>query len=101
MATVLDRRCDVLTYDDVIELCELTDDEIHAIAEHEGMPEICAAEYGYYLCHTPDGIPRIKRFILDDIAAARTRGDMQAVLKLRAVLAHFARTHPEHPKESA
>jgi hypothetical protein len=91
----------MLTYEDVMELCELSEDEIHAIAEHEGMPEICAAEFGYYLCHTPDGVPRIKRFILDDIAAARARGDMREVLKLRAVLAHFARTHPERVKTGA
>lgn len=91
----------MLTYDDVMELCELSEDEIHAIAEHEGVPEICAAEYGYYLCHTPEGIPRVKRFILDDIAAAHARGDMQEVLKLRAVLAHFVRTHPEHVKTGA
>jgi S-ribosylhomocysteine lyase LuxS involved in autoinducer biosynthesis len=91
----------MLTYDDVLEMCELSEEEISAIAEHEGVPEICAAEYGYYLCHTADGTPRIKRFILDDIAAAQARGDMAKVRKLRAVLAHFARTHPDRAPGAA
>lgn len=90
----------MLSYDDVMELCELSEDEIAAISEHEHIPEICAAEYGYYLCHTPDGIPRIRRFILDDIEEAKRHGDMAKVLKLRAVLAHFIRTHPEREAET-
>lgn len=89
----------MLSYEDVMELCELSEEEIAAIAEHEHIPEICAAEYGYYLCHSVDGIPRLRRIILDDIATAEAAGDMQKVLKLRGVLTHFIRTHPEHTDE--
>jgi hypothetical protein len=84
----------MLTYEDVLELSELNDDEVDAIAQHEGIPEICAAEYGYYLCHTPDGLPRLQRIFLDDLAVARSHGDQAAVRRLTAVLAAFARNHP-------
>lgn len=85
----------MLTYEDVLELSELNDDEVDAIAAHEGIPEICAAEYGYYLCHTPDGLPRLHRIFLDDLAVARSHGDLEAVRRLTAVLAAFARNHPD------
>jgi len=91
----------MLSYDDVLELCELNEDEIAAISEHEGIPEICAAEYGYYLCHTADGVPKIRRFILDDIETAKRHGDMAKVVKLRAVLAHFVRMHPDQQSARA
>lgn len=85
----------MLTYDDVRELCELTEEEIEAIAEHEHIPAICAAEYGYYLTHSDNGIPMLRRIILDDIEAAEAGGHYEKVVKLRAVLKHFIRAHPE------
>jgi hypothetical protein len=86
----------MLTYEDVLELSELTEEEIEAIAEHERIPAICAAEYGYYLCHSPEGIPMVRRIILDDIIEARRHEDYEKEMKLREVLKHFIRTHPEN-----
>ena len=63
----------MLTLQDCIASCGLTEEEVDAIAEHEHLPEIVAAELGNYLLQGPDGVPRIKRIILDDIAAARAR----------------------------
>lgn len=34
--------------------------------------------------------------ILDDIAQARARGDLQHAAKLKLVLKHFVETHPAH-----
>lgn len=83
----------MLTINDCIELSELTEDEILAIAEHEHVPEIVAAEMGHYMIHTPDGEKRIKRMIADDIEAARERGDLQHAAILRCALQHFLKTH--------
>ncbi len=87
----------MLTYEDCVGLADLTEEEIDAIAEHEHLPEIVAAELGSYLVHGPDGVPKIKRIILDDIREAEKRGDRAHALKLKAVLKHFVETHPEHP----
>ena len=54
-----------------------------------------AVELGNYLIHRPDGVPLLKRMILDDIEAARRRDDHRHAFKLRLVLRHFIRTHPE------
>lgn len=84
----------MLTYQECLELSELSADEIDAIAQHEHVPEIVAAELGNYLVHCPDGVPRLRRIILDDIAEAKHRGDRQRALHLRLVLRHFVETHP-------
>ncbi len=85
----------MLTYQDCLGLCSLTEDEIAAIAEHEHLPAIVAIEFGNYLVVTPDGQRRIKRIILDDIDAAAARGDRLHALKLKLVLKHFCDTHPD------
>jgi hypothetical protein len=42
----------MLTYQDCVELSDLTEDEIDAIARHERLPEMAALEMGSYLVHT-------------------------------------------------
>lgn len=85
----------MLTYEDCVALCDLTRDEIAAIAEHEHIPMIAAMEMGDYLMRTPAGVPALKRIILDDIADATARGDADHAFKLRVVLHHFVETHPQ------
>ncbi len=43
----------MLTYEDCVGLTDLTEEEIEAIAQHEHLPEIIAAELGCYLVHDP------------------------------------------------
>jgi hypothetical protein len=88
----------MLTYEDCVGLSALTDEEVSAIAEHEHVPRMIAAEFGNYLIQTPDGVPAIRRIVLDDIANAETRDDGDRALKLRLVLWHFLDTHPDNPK---
>ena len=83
----------MLTIEDCIALSDLNESEIEAISEHEHSPEIVAAEYGNYLMHSPEGVPMLKRIILDDIAAAERRNDLKHALHLRLVLRRFVRTH--------
>ena len=85
----------MLTLEDCIGLSDLTEEEIAAIAEHEHIPQIVAAELGHYLVHNPEGRPMLKRIIIDDIEKARRRGDLERCLKLRLVLHHFIKTHPD------
>lgn len=84
----------MLTREDCLALCELTEGEVAAIAEHEHVPEIIAMEMGQYLCHTPDGEARIERMIIDDIRDARAHGNIAHMAKLVGVLRHFIEFHP-------
>ena len=85
----------MLTWEDCLALCELTEDEIAAIAEHEHVTQMAAAEFGNYLVHSPKGVPMIRRIILDDIAEARRRNDLAHAAKLKLILRHFIHSHPQ------
>ena len=76
----------MLSLEDCLALSELNEAEVLAIAHHERLPEIAAAELGSYLVRTPAGEMRIKSIIRDDIAEACARGDRgrELALKLRA-----------------
>ena len=84
----------VLTLEDCLALCGLSEEEVLAIAEHEHVPEVAAAELGNYLARTPDGELAIKAMIRDDLAAARARGDTPHAAALKLVLRNFVLQHP-------
>ena len=84
----------MLTLQDCVALCDLTEDEVLAIAEHEHIPEIAAAELGNYLVHSPAGEMCIKSIIRDDLARARSGGDRTRELALLLVLHNFILQHP-------
>lgn len=83
----------MLTYQDIIAFCGLTEEEVEAISEHEHIPEVQAAEMGHYLIECEDGIPRLKKIILEDIENAEAHGNMKHAFELRMVLRHFLRAH--------
>lgn len=82
-----------LTLQDCIDMSDLTEEEILAIATHEQIPEILAVELGSYLVHSPGGEKRIKRMILDDIKEAAVEGDVQRTALLKSVLKHYVKHH--------
>lgn len=84
----------MLSLEDCLALCDLTEEEVLAIAQHEHIPEIAAAELGNYLVHTPEGEMRIKAIIRDDIAEAAARGDRTRQLALKLLLRNFVLQHP-------
>ncbi len=84
----------MLTFEDCIGLCGLTEDEVRAIAEHERIPEIAAAELGHYLISTPEGELCVRAMIRDDIAHAVAEGHRERELTLKLVLRNFILQHP-------
>jgi len=91
----------MLTYEDCLGLCDLSEEEVAAIAEHEHIPMIAAAALGHYLVEQPGGEPTVKRMILDDIEAARARGDFRHAAELKLALRHFVETHPRARQRDA
>ena len=83
----------MLTIQDCIELSELTEEQILAIAQHEHLPEMAAIELGNYLIHTPDGEKRIRSMIVDDLERARREGNRERLLALKLCLKHFLEQH--------
>jgi len=82
-----------LSIQDCIDMSDLTEEEILAIAEHEQIPEVLAIELGSYLVHMPGGEKRIKQMIQDDMKRARESGDTQHTALLKSVLKQYLAHH--------
>lgn len=85
----------MLTLEDCIGLCDLREEEILAIAEHEHLPEMAAIAYSQYLMSEKNGAKTVCRMIVDDIRDSQRRNDRAHVQTLLHVLHHFLRSHPE------
>lgn len=85
----------MITLEDCIGLCGLTEEEVLAVAEHEKLPEIAATALGQYLLSMQHGSEKVRDIIVDDIRRSALGGHKEHVLALLHVLHHFLRTHPE------
>jgi hypothetical protein len=94
IADALEREFVVITLEDCIALCGLTEQEVLAIAEHEHVPEIVAAAMARYLLKEPHGGEKIRDMIRDDIRETLKRGDRDHARELFMTLRHFLDVHP-------
>lgn len=85
----------VISLEDCIALCDLSEAEILAVAEHEHVPEIAAIALAEYLLHQEHGAEKIRDMLRDDIRAALAHNDRQHARELFMALRHFLSTHPE------
>ena len=85
----------MITLEDCIALCGLTEEEVLAIAEHEHLPRIASTTMAAYLLSQERGSETIRDMIIDDIRRAQLRFEREHVLTLLHVLHHFLRSHPE------
>lgn len=85
----------MISLEDCIGLCGLTEEEVLAIAEHEHVPEIVATALASYLSQDDRGLDAVRDMIIDDIRDGQARGDRAHVVALLRVLHHFLRTHRE------
>ena len=85
----------MIALEDVTAMCDLTAEEIAAIAEHEHIPQLSAAALGDYLLHQAKGPRAIRDMIRDDIRHAIAEGDGRHARQLVAAMSHFLHEHPE------
>jgi hypothetical protein len=85
----------MISLEDCVALCGLTEEEVLAIAEHEQLPEIAATALAQYLLKQEQGMEKIGDMIVDDIRQAQQRQDKEHILTLLDVLHHFLKSHPE------
>ncbi|WP_028470760.1 hypothetical protein [Neptunomonas japonica] len=90
----------MLTYEECLAMCDVTQDEVSAIAEHEHVDPIIALAIGQYLC-CHKGEHMIKKIIIDDINHAEKTGNAEHADVLKKVLSHFIATHPEGASSDA
>ena len=83
----------MISKEDILGLCDLDEDEVDAIAEHEHIPEVAAAALGDYLIHQASGAAEVHRMIVDDIREALGRNDGTHAASLFHTLRHFLAGH--------
>jgi hypothetical protein len=85
----------MISLEDCIAICGLDPEEVAAIAEHEHVPAIEATAIGWELMHSRGGPARMRAILVDDLLAARRRGDLTHAAELLATLRQFLEEHPE------
>jgi hypothetical protein len=95
----------MITLEDCIAFCGLTEEVVLVIAEHERIPEIVAAGLASSMLSVENGTEKIRNIIVDSIRQAQDYGDRRHVLRLLHVLHHFLKEHrhviPSHRPWSA
>lgn len=90
----------MLTYQDCVGLTGLEEGEIEAIAYHECLPEIVAAEFGCCLVDQVGGELIIDQMIRDDIESANRHHHPKVAMHWQTVLQRFEAAHPQAQSES-
>jgi len=84
----------MLSFQDVIDYCDLERGEIEAIAEHEHIPVTVAAELSEQLLCSPEGVCRLHSMIIENMQHAIETGHYEHVHDLAITYQHLQRTHP-------
>lgn len=85
----------MITYQDCVELSELTEIEIELIAEHLHMPEMPSIALCQKLMASEEGVMKFEQFLLEDIEYATKRGNHQHATVLRRIYEKLMATYPE------
>jgi hypothetical protein len=83
-----------ITFEDCLDMLDMTEDEVAAIAHHNHIPMTSAVALSDRLIRQPDGLPKLALMIAEDLSEARAAGKDERIAELEAVLRHFIATHP-------
>ena len=84
----------MLCLQDCIDMSDLPQEAIDAIAEHEHVPDIVAAELGCNLLQSHQGLCLIRQYLQDDMRQAAQCGNADKLSHLRQATRDFEREHP-------
>ena len=90
----------MLSLEECLDFCDLAPEEIEAIAEHEHVPLIVAAEMGFQMLRSADGVGHIRSMLIDNAEHARERGMTERAEHLNVVCQQFLASHPLQPSRS-
>jgi hypothetical protein len=87
----------MLTLKECLDYCDLDVDEVTAVAEHEHIPPIVAAELCFNLLQSPQGVCCLHGIVLDDLQEAIAHGEIERIQRLTSTYQHLQETHPMSP----
>ncbi|MEH6649490.1 MAG: hypothetical protein V7707_05605 [Motiliproteus sp.] len=83
----------MLTYNDCLDLCDVSQAEVDAVAEFEHVAQLPALAECDFLLHSDSGLKRMRYMIVDDIRHAQHAGNLLHARELRRVLTRFNKHH--------
>lgn len=86
----------MLSMRDCLDYCDLTDDEVSLIAEHEDITDVAAATMACGLVQTSEGTLMLTHVMEDLLERAKIEGRTDKVAHAREVLTQFMVDHPVH-----
>lgn len=84
----------MLTLEECFGFCELDPVLLEALAHHQHVPTIVAAELATTWLQTPRGVYQLHSALLEEIESAWNSGSTQAAKSLDRVYSGFRREHP-------
>lgn len=84
----------MLTLQDCIAFSGLTPDQLDAIARHQHLPAVIAAEWAETVLESEDGVRLVEAVLLEEVACARAAGKRDLAERLRRGLDEFQHDHP-------
>lgn len=85
----------MLSFQDCLDLAEVTESEIEAIVKHNHIPPIVALELGHRLLQTPKGRVKLRDIITKDVLAAQARHRCGDCEKFSRTLSRYLETYSE------
>jgi hypothetical protein len=79
----------MLTAQECVDMSELSNEAIRAIAEHEHIPEVVAAELGQEMLKTARGIAEIERILEENLGLAVQACEQDKINDRKRVLERF------------
>ena len=83
----------MLCLEDCLDFCELDENEVDAIAAHEHIPVICAAEMGSALLKTPEGVRQLHTMVIEDFESAVEHHNKERAVHWAETYQHLQATH--------
>jgi hypothetical protein len=84
----------MISQEDCLAMCGLSESEVAAIAEHEHVPEMAATALASYMLRQAGGEKAIRDMLVDDIRKALDDDRLQHATELFMALRHFVSEHP-------
>ena len=84
----------MISLEDLIGFCDLTPDEVQAIAEHEHVAEPVAVVLGSCLLQSDRGCEELRDMLMDNLRTAVRQHNVPHARQVVSTLRHFLHAHP-------
>lgn len=84
----------MLSIKDCLDYCDLTEDEVSLLAEHENIPDAAAAQIACGLVQSDQGVSVLTRYLLDMAERASAGGEVEKAQHAVELCNRFMHDHP-------